>query len=149
MNMTDAINNADQTQRGRPFEPGNTFGRGRPEGSRNKATLLLDALASDKATAILEKVVAAAEGGDIRACELVLNRVWPPRKGSPRAYPIRNVEGAADIPAALSDVLRAVASGEMTAEEGGAVAAIIETQRKMIELTELETRIAALEAQTK
>jgi hypothetical protein len=37
----------------------------------------------------------------------------------------------------------------MTAEEGGAVAAIIETQRKMIELTELETRIAALEAQTK
>jgi hypothetical protein len=26
---------------GRPFKPGNTFGRGRPQGSRNKATIAL------------------------------------------------------------------------------------------------------------
>jgi hypothetical protein len=46
-----ASNNADLT-RGRPFEKGNTAGRGRPEGSRNKATFLLDKPADHEAEAI-------------------------------------------------------------------------------------------------
>ena len=29
-------------QRGRPFQPGNKFGRGRPRGSRNKKTILIE-----------------------------------------------------------------------------------------------------------
>jgi hypothetical protein len=50
-----ASNNADLT-RGRPFEKGNTAGRGRPEGSRNKATLLLDKLDDEEAEAIQRQV---------------------------------------------------------------------------------------------
>ena len=84
--------------RGRPFKKGNTAGRGRPEGSRNKATLLFDELADDEAETIQQQVIAAAKGGDLKAAELVLARIWSPRRGrpirlelpllrSPRTYP--------------------------------------------------------------
>ena len=79
MNET-ATNNAPIT-RGRPFEPGNAGGPGRPEGSRNKATIILDALADGEAEAVLRKVIEAAMSGDLKAAEIVLSRVWPPRKG--------------------------------------------------------------------
>ena len=148
MTAPDSSKNEKKTKPG-IFEPGGPGGPGRPEGSRNRATLILDQIAGSKAKEIMARVVQAAEGGDMRACELLLSRMWPPRKGSLRAYPIRSVESAADISAALGDVLRAVASGEMTGEEGATLAAIIETQRKAIEIVELEARIAALEAQRK
>jgi hypothetical protein len=79
-------NHAEVT-RGRPFQNGNTAGRGRPEGSRNKATLLLDRLADDEAEAIQRQVIEAAKGGDLKAAELILARIWPPRRG--RARPAR------------------------------------------------------------
>ncbi len=40
----------------------------------------------------------------------------------------------------------AVAAGEITPDEGQAVAAVLETQRRAIETSQLEQRLAALEA---
>ena len=48
---------------------------------------------------------------------------------------------------ALGSIAAAVARGDLTVEEGQAIAAMLETQRKAIETVELERRIAALEAQ--
>ena len=42
-----------------------------------------------------------------------------------------------------------MAGGDLSPEEGQAVAAVLETQRRAIETAELEARIAALEANTK
>jgi hypothetical protein len=53
---------------------------------------------------------------------------------------------AADLSAALGIIAASVASGELTPEEGQSVAAVLEIQRRAIELVELETRVAALEA---
>jgi hypothetical protein len=61
----------------RLFEPGGPGGPGRPQGSRNAATLVLDKIADDAGEAILEKMVEAAKSGDMRAAELVLQRIWP------------------------------------------------------------------------
>jgi hypothetical protein len=54
------------------FQPGNAGGPGRPAGSRNKATLALDKIADDAGEEILNAMVGAAKGGDMRAAELVL-----------------------------------------------------------------------------
>ncbi len=43
-------------------------------------------------------------------------------------------------------VAEAVAAGEITPDEGQAVAAVLETQRRAIETSQLEQRLAALEA---
>ena len=50
-----------------------------------------------------------------------------------------------DIVAALGAVTGAVAAGELSPEEGAAVAGILEAQRRAAETVEMEARIAALE----
>jgi hypothetical protein len=51
------------------------MGRGRPAGSRNRATLILDALAAGEAETLLRTVLQQATAGDMRATELVLSRI--------------------------------------------------------------------------
>lgn len=132
--------------RGKPFQPGNPGGPGRPAGSRNRATLLLDKLAEGDGKDILTKTIEAAKGGDLRAADIVLSRVWPVRRGGrPITFELPPIETVADIVKAVGSVATAVAGGELTPEEGGAVASILEMKRRAIETTELENRISALE----
>lgn len=146
-----ASSNDDKSQpkRGRPFEPGNCGGPGRPAGSRNKATILLDQMAEGEAPEIVRKVFDAAKNGDMRAADLVLSRIWPVRKGRPVSLELPAITSAADVVAALGALADAVAGGELTAEEGASVATILEVKRKAIETVELENRITALEQDRK
>ena len=82
----EADRTGDQQERGpggrfREGQSGNPAGR-RP-GSRNRASLVLDALADGEAEAVLEAMVERAKQGDLKAAELVLARAWPVRKGRP------------------------------------------------------------------
>jgi hypothetical protein len=131
--------------RGRPFNPGNPGGPGRPAGSRNKATLLLDELADGDATAILQKQLDKAKEGDARAAELILSRVWQPRKGRPVAVKLPTIKTAADLVKALGTIADAVAAGDLSPDEGASVAAVLEVKRRAHETVELEARLTALE----
>jgi hypothetical protein len=73
------------------------------------------------------------------------------RKGRPisLAEPLPSSKSAADVEAAPGMLAELVGGGERTPEEGAAVAAIIETERRAIETFELEGRIAALERERK
>lgn len=128
------------------FGPGNPGGPGRPAGSRNAATLLLDQMADGAANDVLEKMIEAAKGGDMRAAELILSRVWPARKGRPVSLNLPAIKSAGDVVTALSTIANSVANGALTPDEGQAVAAVLEIKRKAIETVELEGRVAALEA---
>lgn len=139
-----ATKNAGKT-RGKPFRAGNPGGPGRPVGSRPKALLALDALAEGSAPEVITKLLEAAKEGDIRAAEIILSRVWPARKGRTVALGLPAIRTAADVAAALGAVADAVANGEITPDEGAAVATVLETKRRAIETVELESRIAALE----
>jgi hypothetical protein len=145
--MTKRPANSDQKQghRWRRGESGNPSGK--PPGTRNAVLLALDAVGEQGAQAALQAVVAAAGAGDLRAAEVLLSRVWPARRGRPVTLPdLPPLKTAANLPAALGTVARAVAVGDLTPEEGQALAAVLEGQRRAIETAELETRIAALEA---
>jgi len=143
--MSDATNNPEKP-RGRPFEPGNPGGPGRPAGSRNKATLALDKIADGEAEAVLRKTIETAKGGDLRACELILSRVWPARKGRPIALALPDATDAAGVSLALAKVIEAVGVGEITTDEAQAIAAVLETRRRSLELVDFERRVTALEA---
>ena len=143
-NMTDASKKARET-RGRPFEKGHPGGPGRPVGSRNRASVLLDSLADDAAAEILGVVVAGAKAGDMRAAEVLLSRVWPIRKGRPVSLALPAIRTPADLVSALGAVAGAMADGDITPDEAQAVAAVLEAKRRAIETVDLETRIFALE----
>ena len=127
------------------FAPGNPGGPGRPKGTRHAALAALDAVGAEAAEDVLRTVVGAAKGGDLRAAEVLLRRLWPERKGRPVEIALPDVVSAADLVPAISAVVAAVGRGELTAEEAQAMCAVLEVQRRAIETAELEARVAALE----
>ena len=133
---------------GRPFEKGNRANpHGRPAGSKNAALAALDAIGEGAAQDLLQTVIDKAKGGDMMAARILLDRVWPARKGRAVTFTMPKVESAADVAKALSGVLDAVAGGLLSIEEGQGLASILEAQRKTLELTEIEERLTVLERQ--
>ncbi len=127
------------------FTIGNRGGPGRPKGSRHRAHAALDAIGEAGAAEVLQAVLQAAIGGDLRAASILLDRVWPARKGRAVEVELPTVASAADLVPALAAVAAAMARGELTPEEARAVASVLDAQRKAIETAELEARVAALE----
>lgn len=98
-------------------------------------------MAEGDAEDILRKQIEKAKEGDQRAAEFILGRAWPARRGRPVSIELPKVETAADIVGALG----AVAAGDLSPEEGDAVASILDAKRKAIETTDVLARIEALE----
>jgi len=135
-----------QVGRFRSGQSGNPAGK--PKGTRHRLTVLAETLMEDEAGEVARAVIAAAKGGDMTAARLVLERIAPPRKGRPVAFDLPPVDKAEDVLSALGAILMAVSAGEITPDEAGSVAALLELKRKAIETIEIERRIAALEGKT-
>lgn len=129
----------------RPFERGNRFGRGRPAGSRNNATLALDQIAAGEAESVLRQVLQQALAGDLRAAEMLMARIWPVKRGRPVRLQLPAIDTAAGVAAALGALIEAVAAGDVTPEEAAPVGPLLETKRRAIETVELEERLRVLE----
>ena len=59
------------------FENGNSLGRGRKRGSRNKATLIGEAISQADSVGVVRAMVRKARGGDVPAARLVLTYICP------------------------------------------------------------------------
>lgn len=128
------------------FQPGESGNRrGKARGTLNRATHLLNAMATADASKVMKVVLDKAQAGDLDACSLILSRLWPRTRGRIVSLDLPRVCSASDIPKALSAVLSAVAQGRITAEEAAGLASVIEATRKSIETCEIERRLAAVE----
>jgi hypothetical protein len=136
-----ARNNARKT-RGKPFQPGNS---GRPKGTRNKATLALEALLDGEAEALTRKAVEMALSGDTAAMRLCMDRIMPPRKDRPVMFTLPKQETPGDAVKATAALAEAVAVGDITPMEAGELAKLVEGFTKAFELHEIEQRLAKLE----
>jgi hypothetical protein len=131
---------------GQPFPPGQSGNpNGRPAGARNRVSALAQRLMDADAEGVILALIRAAKGGDVAAIKVVLDRVAPLPRNRPVWFAMPAIETPADLGNAMSAVLRAAASGELTPDEAASVASLIETRRRTIETVELEARIARLE----
>lgn len=140
----DDRNNGEKTVRdasGR-FTEGNP---GRPPGARHKATRAALALLDGETEALTRRAVEKALAGDVGALKLCLERIVPAAKDAPVQFDLPRMETAADAARAAGAVLEAVALGELTPTEGAHIMSLVETYRRTLELTEIETRLVALE----
>jgi hypothetical protein len=138
--------NGAPTARGRPFEPGTSGNpNGRPKGHRNKATLAMEELLDGDAPALTRKVIERALEGDMVAMRLCLDRVMPPRRDRPVAFELPKIESAKDVPAAGAAILQACADGALSPGEAAEIIGLLSTYARMLEDTEIEARMAALE----
>lgn len=127
------------------FAAGNTLG-GRTKGSRHKTTLAIEALLEGEAEGLTRKAIEMAMEGDTVALRLCLDRLSPARKDVPISIELPPVKSAEDTVAASTAVLAAVSAGDITPDEAGRVMALLTAHRSIIEIGDLERRLAALEA---
>lgn len=123
--------------------------QGKRPGTRHKATQAALKLLGGDLEAITQECIRQAKEGNLMAVKLVLDKLIPSAKELPVSLSLPKVEGAADLPAALSAIMAAVAQGGITPGEGQALTAMLEVYRKGLELTDIEARLTALEGQAK
>ena len=135
-----------QGNRFRPGESGNP--KGRPSGSRHKATLAAQSLLDGEAEALTRVCVEKALEGDGFALKLALERILPPRKDRPITVDLPAIKKIEDIAKATATITEAVGVGTLTPGEGELLSRIIDNHRRAVETIELEKRLTALEARS-
>ena len=101
-------------------------GGGRPRGSKNKATVAIEAIFEGEAERIGRRTVELALAGDPTALKIVMDRIAPVRRGRPlQGLARRSNESSVEA------LLRAVLEGELTPEEGKDVVGMIESAARI------------------
>jgi hypothetical protein len=123
-------------EKGRSGNPG-----GRPR--RKDSGAALRKAISDAAPGVVEAMVKAALNGDTTAARILLDRSVPVLKPIDRAVP---VPLGSDLAQASRVILDGLASGALTPDQGAALAGIVASLARTLELVEFEERLSALEA---
>lgn len=126
-----------------PGKSGNPYGR--PAGSRNKATLAIEALLDGEAEALTKTCIEKAMGGDMTALKLCMDRICPPRKDAPVAFKMPPVSNVSDAALVMRSVMEEVATGSISPSEAKAISELLECYRRLVEASDFEHRLTALE----
>jgi len=118
---------------------------GRPRGSRNKATLRLEQLLEEQGEVLLTEEIARAREGDRYARRFCLERVFPLRKEGPIELELPPVGNVQEIAAALSSVVEAVGTGQITPGAGEQIANLLRSHLEVLKYADFESRIQLLE----
>ncbi len=151
MDKFELSENTAPKQRGRPFEPGKSGNpKGRPKGSRNQATVLAEQLLEGEVEAIVRKLVNTALEGDTTALRMCLERLIAPKRERRVDFelPVK-IESAADAASASAAVLAECAAGNLSPGEASEIMALISSHVRVLEVGDVEARLAALEIGSK
>jgi hypothetical protein len=138
---------------GRPFQPGNKYGRGRPPGSKNKvanaAQQAAQAVLESHAESLLKKAVFLALQGNPALLRQFAQQLTPARQQRILKFRLPAIKTMTDLGMASERVLRGVTGGHLTPSEGQAFMGMLDDRRRMMESQELDLRVRALEASSK
>lgn len=96
-----------------------------------------------EAETVTRKALELALAGDTVALKPALDRLLPGGRAVRLDLPLRTL---GDLDQAADIVRQALAAGTITLDEVGVMTNLLEARRRVIETTELERRLAALEA---
>jgi len=135
--------------RGRPFEPGNKFGRGRPAGSRNKKTVLTQNLLEECGPVLMRKAMSLAANGNVPLLRMFVQYQMDRAKDSLSKIgrlPMSNIEELIRSYQIIADKL---SKGVITPIQAMQVTAVLEAHRRLFETEDLAARVSALEQNTR
>jgi hypothetical protein len=141
-----AANAAKKKPRGRPFPKGRSANpAGMKPGTHHLRTMLLAAMSDDDRAAVVRKIISQARRGCRASQRLIVDRLEPPRKGSPVKFPLPPIVTPADVVTAQAVITAAMSAGVLSPAEAVEVSAVVELGRRAIETEKLETRIRTME----
>jgi hypothetical protein len=124
----------------KPGQSGNPKGKTPGSGELQR----LRASIAEHVPSILEQLVTAAQGGDVQAARLILERVLPPVKAIEQAIEL-DLPADGTLTTTGRAVLSAVASGDLAPSQGAALLGAIGSLARVIEIDELDARLTKLE----
>ena len=137
-------------QKNHLFKPGQSGNpKGRPQGSRNKVSILLDGMLQEQAEALLQKAIDEALRGDSQTLRALIDKLLPNKKDNPLNIRLPQMNSTGDLPKITESILKAVGNGKLTPSEAAALSKIVDGHRSAVELAELETRLTELEKHIK
>jgi hypothetical protein len=121
---------------------------GRKPGSRNRQTLLDQALLEGEAHAIYRRLIQNAQDGDKASIRLVVERTSPRMKPEARVVPFElpHITSVADLPRAQSVITRGVSDGELSHEEAASLSQVVHRNVDAVQIADVDERLKKLEA---
>jgi hypothetical protein len=127
-------------RRGRPFNTGNP---GRRPGSKNRTTVVSEALLRGEATELVRKAIELAKGGNVPMLKVLVERILPKERSIEIDLP--TINSSAEAAGALGSIIDAVATGRITPSEPAAVASFVTSYAQTLNAVEFGARVAELE----
>lgn len=138
--------NAARKQRGKPFKPGQSGNpAGKPTGTKNRATVMAQALFDGEAETLTRKIIELAMDGDMQALRVCVDRLCPPMKAqaAPVQVEMPKTDSVSDIANAF---IKAAADGQLPPDVAAQLVSAVGTLARVVEVDELKERLVALEA---
>jgi hypothetical protein len=106
---------------------------------------MVEQLAEGQAEQLIQKVFELGQAGDVSCLRMILDRLWPPRKGQPVNVVMPPIKTSQDLFPAIASIWTAIREGRLTPDEASALSVVIDRSIQAIELHDITKRIAALE----
>jgi hypothetical protein len=119
--------------------------KGGKPGQRHKATLMAEALLIGEADTLVRKLIDSAKAGDMLCLRACVDKILPPQKSRPFRFKLPPLHTIADAQQALADIIAGTARGTILSDEATALTGMVNAFVKTIEVSEIESRLVALE----
>jgi len=128
--------------RGRPFTKGNG---GRKPGSRNRTTVIAEALVEGRSKEMTNKAIELALAGNPQMLKMFVGPTLPRERLV--QFELADLTDPANDPVqTMAGIIKAVAEGKISPSEGAAIASLLESYRRIRELSDVVGRMDKLEA---
>jgi hypothetical protein len=107
---------------------------GKKPGTRNRATVLREALGDGEDIAAARIVIDKALSGDMVAARFIIGRLEPRPRGRPIELDLPEGASARDIVAAYDVTVRAMATGEITPDEALQVSRVLDGRLRALKM---------------
>ena len=125
-----------------PSKSGNP---GRPPDLGRESLRCWNSWQRGKASRFFKKSLEGALAGDGPCQEMLMDRLWPSRKGQPVNVIMPPINTPQDVFLAIASIWTAIGEGRLTPDEANALSIVMDRWIQAIELHDITKRVAALE----
>lgn len=126
------------------FAKGHPGGPGRPRNPVSTVAGDLDRLGSGVAHELMQLTIERARRGDLRATEIVLQRVWPVRRNRPIELDPAGGDGLCNLLSEHAALAAAMMGGDITPQDAQAATRVFKALQEQMRRADHRNAVAAL-----